>query len=147
MIQVPIDKIIPIEEASADLKTFVEIARKEKTLYILTRNGKPYAAIIDIDYLEHLPELEHTGETKAIHEIGKEEVSKNKVAEEEQQPSEPQTPPPSQQEPQTSDASEKSIKTEDYGTFNKDIGPWKDEDDKEKQEKGKAEEPPDLEIG
>lgn len=146
MIQVPIDKIIPLEEASTDLKTLVEITRKEKTLYILTRNGKPCAAIIDIDYLEHLPELEHEGETKAIHEIGKEKASKDKTEEEVQQPTEPQTLPPNQEAPQDSDADEKSIKTEDYASLNEDIGPWKD-GDKEKPEKGKTGEPPDLEIG
>ena len=68
MIEVPIDKIIPIEEATLEIKKIMEDV-KTNGIYVVTKDGKPHSAIIDIDYLEHLPEMENAGETKNINEM------------------------------------------------------------------------------
>jgi prevent-host-death family protein len=70
MIQVPLDKIIPMEEALIDINKIMEEVRAQKSLYVITKDGKPHSAIIDIDMLEHLPEMNHEGDTRPIQEIG-----------------------------------------------------------------------------
>lgn len=162
MIQVPIDRIMPIDDALPDIKALIEKAGKEKSLYVLTKAGKPYAAIIDIDYLEHLPEMEDAGETKAIHEIGKEESEKKEseskiVQEAPEVPEEPaqksEGPVSRPEEPVSSEEpniSEKpTIKTESEA-FDETVGPWKtqgEEAPKPKENPEGIKEPPDLEIG
>jgi prevent-host-death family protein len=69
MIQVPLDKIIPIEEALLDIGKIMDNVRNEHGLYVITKDGKPHSAIIDIDMLEHLPEMKDAGETKPIGDI------------------------------------------------------------------------------
>lgn len=138
MIEVPIDKIIPLEEIS-NFNDLIENAHNEKTLYVLTKNGKPYAALIDIDYLEHLPEIEGASETKKIHEIGQ---SENESPE----PSIETTP--QAQEPKEESKEESPIGSE---SLEENIGPWKNisEEDTENNQissENQKNEPPDLQI-
>lgn len=150
MIEVPIDKIVPLDEALGDINKLIESARNEKTLYVLTKDGKPYAAIIDIDYLEHLPELEGAGETKPIHEIGKEETPE-KAPEETATPEETEAPPApsSEQEQAPPTTPEKSAPESDSPSndvYGENIGPWQKPNDEGSDEE-KPNEPPDLPIG
>jgi len=49
----PNDKIIPISEARSSLSKLVSLAKGDN-FFLLTRGGKPKAALVDIDYLEGL---------------------------------------------------------------------------------------------
>lgn len=57
MISVQIDKIIPLAEAKEDFETIISDVSEEgnqNNLYILTRDGKPAVAIVNINYLSEL---------------------------------------------------------------------------------------------
>lgn len=136
MIEVPIDKIIPIEEALGDIEKIINSAGEKDNLYVLTKNGKPYAAIVNIDYLEHLPEIEHAGETKPIHEIGKEEKKEEK-------------PEEKSEEPKTeSETKNNSNEKDSNDLYDENIGPWnKQNQDKNTPDTGNnLSEPPDLPL-
>lgn len=96
MIEVPIDKIIPLEDAETNFRNILETAKNENSLFIITKKGKPYAALIDIDYLEHLPEMQNVEKTQPIHTIGQfdnntgeEIIEKKPIAEEQSTQQEP----------------------------------------------------------
>ena len=171
MIEVPIDKIIPLDDALGDISKIIDTTHNEKGICVLTKNGKPYAAIIDIDYLEHLPEMDNPGKTKKIHEIGQEEETKPREA----KPKEPQpvestppqekppaptiempeetppapnteptkTPPPATEEPPAQNNQPKK-KPQDIYTEN--IGPWQKPQDEPQTDEQDSREPPDLPI-
>ncbi|GEM_PF-3092487 len=57
MLSVQIDKIIPLDEAKEDFEKIVEAISQEdggNNLYILTRDGKPAIAIVNIKYLSDI---------------------------------------------------------------------------------------------
>lgn len=148
MIEVPIDKIIPLEEATLEVKKILEDI-KDTDIYVITKDGKPHAAIIDIDYLEHLPEIENAGQTKKINEIGSDpdnydgfEVKPNKPSVEPPVEEAPQetTPEPTPEQPEP----QPEIKNPDI--LNDNVGPWKENPSEEKPS-GASNEPPDLNIG
>lgn len=51
MFKVPIDKIIPVTSARAKIASLVNDVQKDKSLYVLTRSGKPAAILASIDYI------------------------------------------------------------------------------------------------
>lgn len=46
-------KIIPVSEARSKLSSLLDKTKEDK-FYLLTRGGKPKAALVDIEYLEKL---------------------------------------------------------------------------------------------
>ena len=57
MINVPIDRIVPLTDARDNLSRVVsDIESDDEGLYILTKGGKPAIAFISIKYLEKLEE-------------------------------------------------------------------------------------------
>lgn len=135
MIQVPLDKIIPMEEAIIDISKIIDDVKAQKSLYVITKDGKPHSAIIDIDMLEHLPELDHQGETKPIHEIGQNESYEGiKIEKEEPSPtSQGSSTPGPQVNPTLNEAAPAQSETvpnkaqEDLkDALSEDIGPWSD---------------------
>jgi len=173
MIEVPIDKIISVDDAVGNINNIIESTHAEKGIYVLTKNGKPYAAVIDIDYLEHLPEMRDKGETKKIHEIGQEET---KIEPEENTDAKPQEPqieeippapvtetvepepvaPPVQeiqektQTPEMPKAAPPTKPTTENSdeVYGEDIGPWQKPQDEQKNDQSEKDsnEPPDLPI-
>ncbi len=151
MIEVPLDKIVSQEEAAADINKFIEKVTQEKTIYVLTRDGKPHAAIIDIDYLEHLPELKNAGETKPLEEIGKEETLKEEIPMGGFSENIKPVSPEAQEVPPVSSS---EIKPDGENFLDENIGPWKgnDQNNQEAPEEeipgtqDKPNEPPDLPI-
>lgn len=135
MIQVPLDKIIPMEEALIDISKIMDNVKAQKSLYVVTKDGKPHSAIIDIDMLEHLPEMNHQGETKPLNEIGQKE-SYDGIAIEKEEASpilqntstpEPQPSPstPEFTQPQT-DTMPNKAQEDLKDALSEDIGPWSD---------------------
>lgn len=53
MFDVPIDKIIPVTNARAQIASLVRDVQKTKSLYVLTRGGKPAAVLASIDYIHN----------------------------------------------------------------------------------------------
>ncbi len=51
MFKVPIDKIIPVTSARAKIASLVNDVQKDKSLYVLTRSGKPAAILASIDFI------------------------------------------------------------------------------------------------
>jgi len=171
MIEVPIDKIITLENFMGNMNQFVDTAKNENTIFVITKSGKPYAAIVGIDYLEHLPEIHNGSETQKIHEIGidnstnlnkVEEVEKtiekqvnNKYAPEvsneqidtNQAPSQPNNTNDVQesqnpQQPQSNNIPNPANPTEEI--YDESVGPWKN--DKKQGDNQPNDEPPDLPI-
>jgi PHD/YefM family antitoxin component YafN of YafNO toxin-antitoxin module len=54
MISVQIDKIIPIEEARDKLRKVAEDVQKDSLYIITNEDGRPCAAVINVEYLEEL---------------------------------------------------------------------------------------------
>lgn len=52
MINVPIDKIIPLTTARDTLSKIVAEVETSTPMYVLTKGGKPSVAVVNIDYLE-----------------------------------------------------------------------------------------------
>lgn len=63
MFEVPIDKIIPVTSARAKIASLVKNVQKSRTLYVLTRGGKPAAILASVDFLK---EKESTGTKKQV---------------------------------------------------------------------------------
>jgi prevent-host-death family protein len=53
MLKVSLDQIIPITQARSRLSELVE-KTENKHFWILTKGGKPRAALVDVDYLDQL---------------------------------------------------------------------------------------------
>lgn len=54
MFEVPIDKIMPVTVARAKISSLVHDVHKTKSLYVLTRGGKPAAILASIDYIKKI---------------------------------------------------------------------------------------------
>lgn len=54
MIHADLDKILPEEDALEQITTIFNEVEKLRELYVITKSGRPAAAIINIDYLEEL---------------------------------------------------------------------------------------------
>lgn len=52
MINVPIDKIVPLTTARDTLSKIVAEVETNTPMYVLTKGGKPSVAVVNIDYLE-----------------------------------------------------------------------------------------------
>lgn len=59
MIEVPIDRIIPVNEARSQFDRIMEDIQTDSLYVVISKEGKPSAAIINIDYLEKV-----TGDTR-----------------------------------------------------------------------------------
>jgi len=55
VLEVPIDKIVPVTNARARIASLVSDVQKTNSLYVLTRGGKPAAVLASVDYLNKLP--------------------------------------------------------------------------------------------
>lgn len=53
MFKVPIDKIVPVTSARAKIASLVNDVQKSKSLYVLTRGGKPAAILASVEYLNN----------------------------------------------------------------------------------------------
>lgn len=149
MIEVPIDKIIPLDEIVTDIAKVMKTASEEKSLFVITKNGKPYVAIIDVGYLEHLPEIDNASKTKPIHEIGKPGDQKEKKPEEPQSPQKNTTQKQSQENQETTpDAIQKTKNTNQKPSniYDENIGPWKKQNEEKPTEGNNLNEPPDLPL-
>lgn len=147
MIEVPIDKIIPLEEAALEIKKILgEI--QDTDIYVITKDGKPHAAIIDIDYLEHLPEMKDAGETKKLDEIGNTNSQgyDNFKIKPNQAPENKTSETPAS-EPQSQPQPEPEKPTEGPEIINDNMGPWKEDKTEEKKTDDEKTDPPDLNIG
>ena len=65
--KVPIDKIVPVTNARAKIASLVSEVQRTKSLYVLTRGGKPAAILASIDFIS-----EKTADAPQI--VPKEEV-------------------------------------------------------------------------
>lgn len=52
MLKVPIDRIVPVTNARAKIASLVKNVQDEKSLYVITRGGRPAAVLASIDYIE-----------------------------------------------------------------------------------------------
>lgn len=52
MLQVPIDKIVPLTAARDTLSKIIADVESGTPMYIFTKNGKPSVAVVSIDYLQ-----------------------------------------------------------------------------------------------
>lgn len=52
MLQVPIDKIVPLTAARDTLSKIIADVEAGTPMYIFTKNGKPSVAVVSIDYLQ-----------------------------------------------------------------------------------------------
>lgn len=66
MFNVPIDKIIPVTNARAQIASLVKEVQKSKSLYVLTRGGKPAAVLASIDYIHNNSLAKSPSLTKSI---------------------------------------------------------------------------------
>jgi len=55
MLQVPIDKILPVTEARANISKLVDDVEKGD-IYVLTRGGKPVVVVASVEYIKSLTE-------------------------------------------------------------------------------------------
>lgn len=72
MFNVPIDKIIPVTHARAQISFLVRDVQQTKSLYVLTRGGKPAAILASIEYVnENLPtkKIEETHDLEQYNNI------------------------------------------------------------------------------
>jgi len=163
MIEVPIDKIIPIEEATLEIKKIMEDV-KTNGIYVVTKDGKPHSAIIDIDYLEHLPEVENAGKTKNINEMKQIETgsyddfsiktnNEESVAPQSQTetPATPETfqDQPEQVQPSSQTAPQKTpVQSTQPGSdiLNDNVGPWRAPETPSSNNPNNNKEPQDLDI-
>lgn len=54
MLKVSVENIFPITEARFRIAQLAEKVRKEKDFLIFTKLGRPFAALVDIDFLSEL---------------------------------------------------------------------------------------------
>lgn len=54
MIHADLDKILPEDDALEKISSIIEEVEQKQELFIITKSGRPAAAIINIDYLEEL---------------------------------------------------------------------------------------------
>lgn len=54
MLKVATDNIIPLTEARFKLAQIVQKVKKTEDFLVLTRLGRPYAALVDVDFLGEL---------------------------------------------------------------------------------------------
>jgi prevent-host-death family protein len=59
MLEVNIEKIIPITEARDSLNNIVDIVESSDELYVITKNGKPAAIVVGVHHLEKLTGIDH----------------------------------------------------------------------------------------
>lgn len=79
MIHADLDKILPEEDALEQITTIFNEVEKLRELYIITKNGRPAVAVINIDYLEELTGQEVKQST--ADDVSKEPTSQLKVDE------------------------------------------------------------------
>lgn len=74
MLQVPIDKILPVTEARANISKLVDDVEKGD-IYVLTRGGKPAVCLVSIEYIKKLTENAKTSftEEKSVKNISNKE--------------------------------------------------------------------------
>ena len=150
MIEVPIDRIVPIEEALIDIKKLMDTVQQNKGLYVITKDGKPYSAIIDINLLEHLPEMESGVVKQPISEIGATASSDDNYEDIKIKPEENAQMPPTTPEAQTNPtpAPETPAQSQE-DVLNDNIGPWQgnqETKENETNDTGDIENPPDINI-
>ncbi|NTU70029.1 hypothetical protein HGB13_04405 [bacterium] len=136
MIQVPLDKIIPIEEALLDIGKIMDTVKAQRSLFVITKDGKPHSAIIDIDMLEHLPEMNHPGEMKPLDQIGQNdsydgltiEKDNNSPISQGANTPQPQTNTETVINPVQPDPMPNKAQEEIKDALSEDIGPWSNPD-------------------
>lgn len=60
VLQVPIDKIMPVTSARAKISSLVNDVQQKNTMYVLTRGGKPAAILTSIDNFQGSQPKENT---------------------------------------------------------------------------------------
>lgn len=61
MLKVSTENIVPLTEARFRLSQIVQKVKKTKDFLVLTRLGRPYAALVDIDFLGELIRYQKIG--------------------------------------------------------------------------------------
>ena len=92
MLEVDIDKILPVTEARDSFNKIVDEVEGSDEIYVLTKNGKPSVVVVGVNHLEKL-----TGITAdELTSIVEKKADKTPVVEEikKPEPIQPATPPP-----------------------------------------------------
>ncbi|OGD66000.1 hypothetical protein A3F08_01035 [Candidatus Berkelbacteria bacterium RIFCSPHIGHO2_12_FULL_36_9] len=63
MLQVPIDKILPVTDARTNISKLVDDVEKGD-IYVLTRGGKPAVVVCPVDYIKKLSENNTTNQSQ-----------------------------------------------------------------------------------
>lgn len=112
MLQVDIEKIMPVTEARDKFNQLIDDVEDSDNLYVLTKNGKPCAVMVGVNHLEKLTGENQTDVVAKMGEV-KTEDSGDEKAEPFEMPAndtvanEPATPAPS--EPMTPQTDEPAI--------------------------------------
>ena len=69
MFKVPIDKIIPVTNARANISTLVKNVQETKSLYVLTRGGLPAAVLASVDMFTDMNEMGVNKKTPKIESV------------------------------------------------------------------------------
>lgn len=77
MFEVPIDKIMPVTIARAKISSLVRDVQNTKSLFVLTRGGKPAAILASIDYIKNINTNNTQIKTAVKDNEGKLNLSKN----------------------------------------------------------------------
>lgn len=95
MLEVDIDKILPVTEARDSFNKIVDEVEGSDHMYVLTKNGKPAAVVVGVNHLEKL-----TGKTnEELTSIVEKKADQTPVVEERKPQIEEQlpTPPPTEE--------------------------------------------------
>lgn len=102
MLEVEIDKILPVTEARDNFNKLVDEVESSDSLYVLTKNGKPCAVLVGVHHLEKLTGTSHEELMGAAagavsEELDKEEIEPDALPPEEEklETEADQTPTPS----------------------------------------------------
>ena len=76
MLHVELDNILTEEEATSQITSLLQRADEEKSLFVVTRNGKPSVAILKLEQLEDLSgHTTHTDEAPLLEKAPTEPMS------------------------------------------------------------------------
>jgi prevent-host-death family protein len=68
MLEVKIDKILPVTEARDNFNKLVDEVESSDEMYVLTKNGKPCGVLVGVHHLEKLTGTSHEVLMEAVDE-------------------------------------------------------------------------------
>lgn len=66
MLQVDLDHILPESDAFERIREIIAHVEQEKEVYVLTKDGRPVVAIVNVDLLQTLPDSAPTSQVGAL---------------------------------------------------------------------------------